>query len=140
MQPALPGSYEESPPSLTDLAVRDRRWCQGNLQHIAILPARGLHWISRLHLLMGIGSYVTAPLWLMFLLGGVLISLQTRFVPLEYFGNEPTLFPLWPRVDPVRSMWVFVGTMMVLLAPKLLSYVALLLNGPLRRGCGGAIG
>src|SRR6185437_6174339 len=33
MAPALTGSYEESPPSLTDLAVRDRRWCQGNLQH-----------------------------------------------------------------------------------------------------------
>ena len=34
MVPALAGSYEESPPSLTDLAVRDRRWCQGNLQHL----------------------------------------------------------------------------------------------------------
>ena len=68
MVPALPGSYEECPPSLTDLAIRDRRWCQGNLQHAAVLPARGLHWISRLHLLTGIGSYITAPLWLLFLL------------------------------------------------------------------------
>ena len=42
MVPALRGSYEESPPALTDLAVRDRRWCQGNLQHAAVLPARGL--------------------------------------------------------------------------------------------------
>ena len=42
MMPGLEGSYEESPPSLMDLAVRDRRWCQGNLQHIAVLPARGL--------------------------------------------------------------------------------------------------
>jgi membrane glycosyltransferase len=31
MVPALTGSYEESSPSLADLAVRDRRWCQGNL-------------------------------------------------------------------------------------------------------------
>ena len=31
MMPGLEGSYEESPPSLMDLAVRDRRWCQGNL-------------------------------------------------------------------------------------------------------------
>src|SRR5674476_1312922 len=29
--PHLPGSYEEMPPSLTDYAARDRRWCQGNL-------------------------------------------------------------------------------------------------------------
>ena len=73
MVPGLAGSYEESPPSLLDTAVRDRRWCQGNLQHAAVLPARGLHWISRLHLLTGIGSYITAPLWLLFLLTGILL-------------------------------------------------------------------
>ena len=85
MVPGLAGSYEESPPSLIDLAVRDRRWCQGNLQHVAVLPARGLHWVSRLHLLTGIGSYITAPLWLLFLLTGILIALQARFVPPDYF-------------------------------------------------------
>ncbi len=138
MVPALQGSYEESPPSLTELAVRDRRWCQGNLQHAAVLPARGLHWISRMHLLMGIGSYITAPLWLIFLITGILISLQARFVPPNYFPSGRTLFPLWPSVDPVRSMWVFVGTMGVLLAPKLLAYVLLLFNAEERRGCGGA--
>jgi membrane glycosyltransferase len=70
--PGLAGSYEESPPSLSDLLVRDRRWCQGNLQHAAVLPARGLHWISRLHLMTGIGCYVTAPMWLTFLVTGIL--------------------------------------------------------------------
>ena len=34
MLPQLAGSYEETPPSLIDLATRDRRWAQGNLQHI----------------------------------------------------------------------------------------------------------
>jgi membrane glycosyltransferase len=29
----LGGSYEEIPPTLIDYAKRDRRWCQGNLQH-----------------------------------------------------------------------------------------------------------
>ncbi len=24
-------NYEEGPPTLTDLLIRDRRWCQGNL-------------------------------------------------------------------------------------------------------------
>ena len=46
MAPALGGSYEESPPSLTEYAARDRRWCQGNLQHMGVLPARGLHWVE----------------------------------------------------------------------------------------------
>jgi membrane glycosyltransferase len=139
MVPALGGSFEESPPSLTDVAIRDRRWCQGNLQHAGVLPARGLHWVSRLHLLMGIGSYVTSPLWLCFLLAGVLISLQSRFVQPQYFGTTKSLFPRWPQVDPILAKWVFIGTMAVLLAPKLLAYILLLFNGPLRRGCGGAL-
>jgi membrane glycosyltransferase len=131
--PGLAGSYEESPPSLPDLAGRDRRWCQGNLQHAAVLPARGLHWVSRLHLLTGIGSYITAPLWLVFLTVGMAISVQAYFVPPEYFRAEPTLFPIWPAQDPVRAVWVFVGTMAMLLMPKLLGFVALLVDGPVRR-------
>ncbi|MFC0408718.1 glucans biosynthesis glucosyltransferase MdoH [Roseomonas elaeocarpi] len=138
MVPGLRGSYEESPPSLTDLSIRDRRWAQGNLQHAAVLPTRGLHWISRLHLFTGIGSYITAPLWLLFLVVGLLTSLQARFVRPEYFGNGPSLFPNWPVVDPVRAMWVFIGTMSLLLAPKLLAWIALLFRPADRRGCGGA--
>jgi membrane glycosyltransferase len=139
MVPGLAGSFEESPPSLTDVAIRDRRWCQGNLQHVGVLPARGLNWVSRLHLLMGIGSYVTSPLWFCFLLAGVLISLQTRFVLPQYFGSSKSLFPRWPHVDPILAKWVFIATMAVLLAPKLMAYILLLFDGPLRRGCGGAL-
>ena len=139
MVPGLPGSYEESPPSLPDLAIRDRRWCQGNLQHIAVLPSRGLHWVSRMHLLTGIGSYITAPMWLLFILVGILISLQSRFIRPDYFPDGRSLFPTWPIVDPERAKAVFIGTMALLLAPKLFAYVALLLDGPLRRGCGGAV-
>ncbi len=42
MAPDLDGSWEESPPSLIDVAVRDRRWAQGNLQHSKIIGADGL--------------------------------------------------------------------------------------------------
>jgi membrane glycosyltransferase len=139
MVPTVLGSYEESPPSLADLAVRDRRWCQGNLQHAAVLTGRALHWVSRLHLLMGIGSYITAPLWLMFLISSILISLQARFVRPDYFPAGRSLFPIWPVIDPIRAMWVFGGTMAVLLAPKLLSYLVLLVRPQERRGCGGGI-
>ncbi len=139
MVPGLAGSYEESPPSLLDTAVRDRRWCQGNLQHAAVLPARGLAWISRLHLLTGIGSYITAPLWLLFLLTGILIALRARFVPPDYFPGGKSLFPHWPVVDPVRAKWIFVGTMALLLAPKLMGAIAVLLHRRERRGCGGGI-
>jgi len=137
--PGLAGSYEEGPPSLPDLAIRDRRWCQGNLQHMAVLPARGLHWVSRLHLLTGIGSYVTAPLWLALLGLGLLISLQARFVRPEYFPSEFSLFPEWPAQDPVLAAYVFAGTMGVLLAPKLVAFLLMLFDPPLRRGCGGGV-
>ncbi|MFC5066440.1 glucans biosynthesis glucosyltransferase MdoH [Flaviflagellibacter deserti] len=139
MIPGLKGSYEESPPSLTDVAIRDRRWCQGNLQHIGVLPARGLHWVSRLHLLVGIGSYITAPLWFLFLATGILISLQARFIQPDYFGEGFTLFPNWPAQDPVRAAWVFVGTMAILLLPKLMSYFTLLTRPDDLRGSGGAV-
>jgi len=137
MVPALAGSYEECPPTLTDLAIRDRRWCQGNLQHAAVLPARGLHWISRLHLLTGIGSYITAPLWLLFLLCGIAIAVQARFVPPNYFPAGRSLFPRWPVIDPVRAMWMFTGTMAILLLPKLLGALAMRRDD--RRGCGGML-
>jgi membrane glycosyltransferase len=139
MAPSLGGSYEECPPSITDYAVRDRRWCQGNLQHLGVLPARGLHWVSRLHLLTGIGSYITAPLWLLFLLTGILISLQAQFVRPEYFPEGATLFPQWPAQDPVRAAWVFAGTMALLIVPKLLGYLALLPRKRERQGIGGGV-
>src|SRR6185436_7590106 len=70
------GSYEESPPTLIDHAIRDRRWCQGNLQHLRLLDTAGLHWVSRLQLLMGASSYLTAPLWLLLLVVGALQSFR----------------------------------------------------------------
>ena len=139
MLPTLGGSYAEVPPSLLDFAARDRRWCQGNLQHLAVVPARGLHWVSRLHFMVGIGAYLTAPLWLLFLLLGMLISLQARFVRPEYFPKGFTLFPTWPAQDPVLAVWVFVATMGLLLLPKLLSLVLLWTRRLAGRQFGGAL-
>ena len=137
MTPLLGGSYEECPPTLLDFAARDRRWCQGNLQHLAVLPARGLHWVSRLHLLTGIGSYLTAPLWLAFLVFGILISLQAQFVRPEYFPKGFSLFPQWPAQDPILATWVFVGTMAMLVIPKLLAFIVLLTQPEVREQFGG---
>ncbi len=137
--PGLGGSYEESPPALSDFSVRDRRWAQGNLQHLGVLSARGLHPVSRLHLLTGIGAYLTAPLWLLFLLAGILIALQAQFVRPEYFPRGLALFPQWPAQDPVRAAWVFAGTMALLFLPKLLAWLAVLVRSEHRRGFGGGM-
>ena len=139
MAPTLRGSYEESPPTLSDFAARDRRWCQGNLQHLALLPTRGFHWVSRLHLLTGIGSYLTAPLWLIFLVCGILVSLQAQFVRPEYFPKGYSLFPQWPAQDPILAAWVFAGTMGMLIAPKFLAFIVLLTNRDTRKKFGGGL-
>ena len=64
----IDGSYEEFPPTILDHAIRDRRWAQGNLQHLRLLDATGFHWASRLHLLIGASAYLTAPAWLLLIL------------------------------------------------------------------------
>lgn len=140
MVPGLGGSYEEGPPSLTDMMVRDRRWCQGNLQHGAVLTARGLHWVSRWHLLIGIGHYFTAPMWAMLMLVGLAIPLHHAGLSWQHLmldGFSPTAY--WREQDPQRFVWVFVFTMSMLLAPKLMGYIATISDRDLRRGCGGAL-
>jgi len=134
--PNLPGSYEEGPPTLPDLCVRDRRWCQGNMQHAAVIGAPGLHPVSRLHMAQGIFAYASAPLWLGFLLIALLVGVQARFVRPEYFPDTPVLFPQWPVVDAERALAVFAGTMALLLAPKVMGAVAFALSsqGPRRLG------
>lgn len=63
----IEGTYEEGPPSLIDAAKRDRRWCQGNLQHSWLLAAKGFYPVNRIHLFCGVMSYVASPLWFLFL-------------------------------------------------------------------------
>jgi membrane glycosyltransferase len=124
MAAGLGGSFEESPPSLIDMAVRDRRWCQGNLQHAAVLPAGGLHWVSRLHLFRGVLAYLTAPLWLGFLLlGAVVWAEQARTGAAAHAG---------------AAAWLFAATLGLLLAPKALGALAVARGGLTRRACGGA--
>ncbi len=139
MMPTLGGSYEESPPSLIDLSIRDRRWCQGNLQHSRVLFARGLHWASRQHFLTGIFGYLTSPLWLMQLLVGIVIVFQASYFRPEYFTSEFALFPTFPRFDAERSLELFALTMGILLAPKLFGLLVAIYDPETRKGSGGVI-
>jgi membrane glycosyltransferase len=135
--PTLAGSYEESPPSLLDFAERDRRWCQGNLQHLRVLPTHGLYWMSRLHLITGIFSYLASPIWLLFIGLGLLLALQAHFIRPEYFAHDFALFPTWPVFDAERAMRLFICTMAILVAPKLFGYLGLLKDRETARRFGG---
>ncbi|WP_420100850.1 glucans biosynthesis glucosyltransferase MdoH [Bosea sp. (in: a-proteobacteria)] len=139
MLPDLTGSYEESPPSLIDISVRDRRWAQGNLQHSRIIGAKGFVLPTRQHFATGIAGYLASPFWLMQLVVGILIVLQVNYARPEYFTQEFTLFPVWPRFDPERALRLFALTMAILLAPKLFGLLLTLFRTRLRRAGGGAI-
>ncbi|MBK6739484.1 MAG: glucans biosynthesis glucosyltransferase MdoH [Haliea sp.] len=131
-------SWEEAPPSLLHVIVRDRRWCQGNLQHTRLLFARGLTLATRLHLLTGIMAYVSAALWLLLVIVGLTIAVQANLVRPEYFA-EPSLFPTWPVFDSERALQLFGVSMAVVLAPKVMSWFAVLVNIPLCLRFGGPV-
>jgi membrane glycosyltransferase len=137
MLPRLGGSYEGGPPTLPEMDKRDRRWCQGNLQHAAVIGAAGLHPISRLHMALGIAGYIASPLWLAYLLIGIAVSVQARFLRPEYFPSSHVLFPQWPVVDAERAIWVFGATIALLLTPKLLGLVAFAIGASRPRGMRG---
>ncbi len=138
MLPHVDGSYEESPPTLIDLATRDRRWCQGNLQHTWVLLARGLRLVSRQHLVTGIMSYLASPIWMAQLLVGIVLVLQSHYVRPEYFTNEFQLLPAFPESDAARALQLFGVTIAVLLMPKVFGLVLALLDSRTRQRCGGA--
>ena len=102
------GSYEESPPSLIDLAVRDRRWCQGNLQHSRVIGARGPD--ARLRASTSPpASSATSPRR---------SGSPSSWSASRWCCRRPTsgrnisprefrLFPVWPRFDPERALQLF---------------------------------
>jgi membrane glycosyltransferase len=125
----LGGSYEESPATLIDFARRDQRWCQGNLQHLRVILADGLRPFSRVHLGIGVMSYLSSMLWLVFML--LSLPLMNRAAVAAESGR---------RVAAARTfVLLFAASMAMLLLPKLWGYLALFAR-PGRLGAhGGAI-
>jgi membrane glycosyltransferase len=136
MAPDIGGSFEEPPPTLMDYLIRDRRWCQGNLQHLRIVFAQGLTLPSRLHLAMGIMSYVSSPLWLLLLIvsGAEMMSYRPAPRP-AVFDVQPVL-PLYVSHAAELGILVF-ATLVLLFGPKLLAVGAMLEDASLTRAHGG---
>jgi membrane glycosyltransferase len=116
----LEGTSEQSPPTFVDMAVRDRRWMQGNLQHLRILGAFGLTPVSRVHLAMGIVSYLASVLWLLVILVGLWLMWIEQHRVISYFDSTKSLFPHWPTYDPAAALQLLIATMAVVFMPKLL--------------------
>ena len=137
----IEGSFEEGPPTLIDSAKRDRRWCQGNMQHAWLLTARGFRPANRFHLLMGVMGYASSPLWLLFLVLSTIHVFGLQAHPLAGGGPRPqdmtSLFGYMLEVPEALSLFGF--TMLLLFLPKLVSVVLTLGNPEMLVRFGGAV-
>jgi membrane glycosyltransferase len=135
----LDGSYEEGPPSLIDSAKRDRRWCQGNMQHSWLLFARGFRPVNRIHLFLGVMAYVASPLWLLFLL----LSTINVFNAVASGGftalPESYTSVFGYRIEVPEALTLFVFTMLLLFLPKALSVIVSLRDRELTAAFGGPL-
>ena len=135
--PELEGSYEALPPTVSEYVKRDRRWCQGNLQHLKLLNARGLPLVSRFHLASGAMAYIASPLWLLLLVLSTLEALRAQFSEWTYFPEPGLLFPVWPIAKTFELVGLFGLTMGMLVLPRLFSLILLLVEPVRRAGFGG---
>ena len=135
----IEGTYEEAPPTLVDHLIRDRRWCQGNLQHLWLIFARKLPFSVRMHLFMGIMAYLGSPLWGLFLVLGTWVAWD-RFssglsqVPFESYADR------WFHVDGIQQSIILTAAIFALLfLPKILAVTGAILTPGTRRSFGGVI-
>ena len=113
----LEGSYEQQPPNLLEELQRDRRWCQGNLQNARLLAEPGLHGVHRAMLVTGALAYLSAPLWLAYVVLGVALWL---------FGGHPIFNT--DAVVPLEIIALWAGTLAMLVMPRALGVVAIVLR------------
>lgn len=112
----LGGSFEEGPENLVDHAKRDRRWCQGNLQHSRLLLAPGLKPWSRFVFFQGIMAYISPLFWIGFMLASVAAP---YFAPApDYFPEPYWPFPIFPQAETSKAIGLAIGVFGLLIMPK----------------------
>lgn len=117
----LGGTYEEVPSTLLEEMSRDRRWCQGNLQHLRLLFSEGLFGAHRALFINGVLSYVSALLWFAFLTLSTVEAVADVIWEPEYFPHGASLFPEWPIWRPDWALYLMGVTAIILFLPKILS-------------------
>jgi membrane glycosyltransferase len=125
----LPGSYEDTSSSLLEEMKRDRRWCQGNIQHLRLLPTEGLYGAHRALFLNGVLSYVSALLWFLFLLLSTAEGIWQAIREPVYFPEGRSLFPEWPVWRPDWAIALAAVTAVILFLPKILSILLVVVRG-----------
>ena len=121
----LQGSYEQQPPDLISELQRDRRWCQGNLQNARLMAEPGIHRVHRFMFGVGAMSYLSAPLWLLFM------ALGTTMLVIDNANGTDWHASLAERA----SLWAWTPSLLFL--PRVLGLVAVFLRREQRSFGGG---
>jgi membrane glycosyltransferase len=116
----LEGSYEEVPCNIIDYAKRDRRWVQGNIQHLGLLDIAGLNPISRLHFILGAVAYISSLIWLAMLALSTADAVIRAINSNVYFTEAYQLFPNWPIAKTGLIISLISLTTALLLLPKVM--------------------
>lgn len=135
----LAGSWEEPPPTLIDELGRDRRWCQGNLQHMRLLLAKRIFPTHRVLFLNGAMSYVSALLWFLFLNISSIEALSQAIVGPDYFPVQGGLFPEWPIWNLGWALVLLTSTFVILLLPKFFSVILIIFKQKRAADFGGPV-
>jgi len=135
----IEGTYEEAPPTLMDHLIRDRRWCQGNLQHLWLIFARKLPFSVRMHLFMGIMAYLGSPLWFLFLLLGTWVAWDRSSSALSQLPFE-SYVDRWFGIGGIGQSIILTAVIFALLfLPKILAVTGAILVRRTRRSFGGLL-
>jgi membrane glycosyltransferase len=117
--PDLPGSWEQQPPHLLAELQRDRRWCQGNLQNARLIAEPGIHGVHRAMFFTGAMAYLSAPLWLGFVMLGLGLWLSD--------GHSLISASQVLSGGPLAALWA--ATLALLMLPRALGVALVLREG-----------
>ncbi|MBC7979582.1 MAG: glucans biosynthesis glucosyltransferase MdoH, partial [Armatimonadetes bacterium] len=133
----IEGTYEEAPPTLIDHLKRDRRWCQGNLQHLWLIFARKLPLTVRIHLFMGIMAYLGSPLWFLFLIMGTWLAWDFSMSELSSLPFESQAERWFGIEGQLQGLILIITVFSLLFLPKVLAILGAMLVPRIRRSFGG---
>jgi len=132
-------SYETTPETLIAHVMRDRRWCQGNLQHLRLLFSSGLHPLSRIHMFHGAMAYMASFGWFGLMVLWVLVGSGQGDGVVRYFTPANPLFPAWPEMDIVSKVLILSLIYGSLIAPKVLGALMFWTTDPTLHTAGGPL-
>jgi membrane glycosyltransferase len=139
--PRVGGSFEQTPQTLIDYALRDRRWCRGNLQHLRLLFVRGFHPMSRYHLLQGALAFLMSPFWFALMLTWAALGMMPSpsTVSPQFFEPSDPLYPIWSGLNQDQG-WIFLALIYtMLLLPKCIGAIALGMRRDVAHTYGGSL-